>query len=364
MVVLRPPVKMIEIGDVPDARIGVFVPGDGLGDGVMRIPFLHALRKRWPEHRIWWVTAGPTAMSGALREYAAPYIERIHTGFHVEKPRAEMLRKCGEIPFFDIVFNFYTRMSSVLLLKWMLAPRLHYASLALQLGSSHRDPSWVIARPKHMLARIRSMATAAGCDLPLPKGVFPVGPGPRLAAARLIPCGRRAIGFAAGSGNSAIRKNWPLERFIAVARQRAELGDLSVFLIGPSERPFAERIRSALPEAILAELDRPDAQTGATGIELTLAIGERLTAAVMNDSGLAHVLAIADVPQVVLYGPTNPSRWAPNVRPLRFVRARDFGSDEVDAIPDHVVEVQLADLLAQVTAPRLSARSLTQSPES
>jgi ADP-heptose:LPS heptosyltransferase len=41
---------------------------------------------------------------------------------------------------------------------------------------------------------------------------------------------------------------------------------------------------------------------------LTLAVAERLAAAVMNDAGLAHVLAVADVPQVVLFGPTNANR--------------------------------------------------------
>src|SRR5690349_11574929 len=104
-------------GDAGDARIGVFVPGDGIGDAMMRIPLLHAIRERWPAHRIWWVTKGATAMSGALRDYAAPYLERIHTGFDGESPASVMLREAAQLPRFDVVFNFYTRIASVLMLK-------------------------------------------------------------------------------------------------------------------------------------------------------------------------------------------------------------------------------------------------------
>jgi ADP-heptose:LPS heptosyltransferase len=192
------------------------------------------------------------------------------------------------------------------------------------------------------------MALAAGCVLPAPAEVFAVGFGARKAAARLIPPGRTAIAFVAGSGNSSLRKNWPLERFIAVARQCAACGDLPVFLIGPSERPLADFIRTELPDAVLAELDRPDPETGAAGIELSLALGERLSAAVMNDAGLAHVLAVVGVPQVVLFGPTDPSRWAPDIRLLRVVRAQDFGSERMEAIPSEAVASELRRLLNQV----------------
>jgi ADP-heptose:LPS heptosyltransferase len=341
-----------------EPRIGVFVPGDGIGDAMMRIPLLHAMRERWPAHTVWWVTKGATAMSGALREYAAPYLERIHTGFDGESRASVMFREAAQLPRFDVVFNFYTRIASVLLLKCILAPRLHYSTLALQLGSSHRDPQWLVTRPKHMFDRIRSIAVAAGCELPPARSVFEVGPAARRAAAGLIPAGGRAIAFAVASGNTSIQKNWPVERFLAVAEQRRAAGDVPVFLIGPAERPFADRIRSALPNAILAQLDRPDPETGAAGIELTLAVAERLTAAVLNDSGLAHVLAVAGLPQLVLFGPTDPARWAPDGGLLRVLRARDFGSDAMEAIPTRAVEAELASLLAQVPGPHPARAAL------
>jgi ADP-heptose:LPS heptosyltransferase len=330
---MKQPALEKESGAVPVPRIGVFVPGDGLGDGIMRIPLLHAIQRRWPNHRVWWVAAGPTALSTALQSYTAGDIERIDVGFSMEASSGEIRRKAGQLPYFDVIFNFYSRITSVLFARRLLKPREHYACLPLQLGSSRRDSRWILRRPAHKLHRLRSIAAAAGCELRPAWESFPVSRQAMAAAARLIRADGKAVGFAVGRGNLAVEKEWPLDRFFAAARLLMERGRTPVFLVGPAERPLVERMRSNLPSAIIAELDRPDPVTGAQGIDLCLAIGARLGAAITNDAGLAHVLAVADVPLVALFGPTNPRRWAPEVELIQILRAQDFGSERMEAIP-------------------------------
>jgi ADP-heptose:LPS heptosyltransferase len=334
---MKQPPSAKESTPEPVPRVGVFVPGDGLGDGMMRIPLLHAIRRRWPHHRVWWVAAGPTALSTALHGYAASDLEQIHIGFDLEAPWREVRRMAGQLPHFDVVFNFYSRMASVLFARLVLKPREHYACLALGLGSSRRDPSWILRRPAHKLRRLRSMAAAARCALRPPRESFPVSAQAMAAATRLIPAPERTVGLAVGRGNVAVEKEWPLDRFLAVARWLVERGRIPLFLIGPAERPFTERMRADLPSAIIAELDRPDPATGAQGIDLCLAIGARLNAAITNDSGLAHVLAVAGVPLLVLFGPTHPRRWAPEAEPIQILRAQDFGAERMEAIPVEAV---------------------------
>jgi ADP-heptose:LPS heptosyltransferase len=282
---------------------------------------------------VWWVAAGPTALSTALQSYAAADIERINIGFNMEASLGEVRRTARQLPHFDVIFNFYSRIASVLFAKLLLKPREYYACLPLQLGSSRRDPRWILRRPAHKLHRLRSMAAAAGCELRPARESFPVSRQAMATAARLIRADGKAIGFAVGRGNITIAKQWPLDRFLAGARLLMERGHAPVFLVGPAERPLVERIRWSLPSAIIAELDRPDPDTGAEGIDLCMAIGARLDAAISNDAGLAHVLAVADVPLVALFGPTNPRRWAPEVDRIQILRAQDFGSKRMEAIP-------------------------------
>lgn len=333
-------------------RIAMLVPGDGVGDGMMRLRLLHGIRLHWPEHRVWWIAAGATALSGPLAPYAAPLLERIDIGVNVEAPPLAFIHAARRLPKFDVAFTTCTRMLSVWIAKRILAPREFYACLALQFTSSHRDPAWWVRRPKHMLARLRSLAIAAGIEFPPANAVFTVGDAARRAAAHIVPEGPPAIGFAVGSGNTFVKKEWPPDRFFAVARKVAERGARPAFLIGPAERPMVDAIRAAVPTALITTLDQPDPATGAVGIELAIAVGKRLAAAVVNDSGLAHVLAAADLPLVVLYGPTTPQRWAPEVASLETVCARNFGSERIDAIPVDPVIAALDRLPVATTVPR------------
>jgi ADP-heptose:LPS heptosyltransferase len=100
-----------------------------------------------------------------------------------------------------------------------------------------------------------------------------------------------------GSGSPA--KNWPLDKFAALARILAERSSV-VFILGPAE--------SAM-EPILREHRFPmlkDLDLGTVAGIARLAAGF-----VGNDSGASHLAAAADAPGVVIFGPSDPSRWLP-----------------------------------------------------
>ncbi len=333
------------MGPGMERRVAVFNPGDLLGDSVMRLPLLYGIRKRWPDHRVWWVTGAPSAMAGAMERYTRGQIDQFHTGFKIEQPLRAMARAARDLPSFDVAFCIHSKMTSVLAAKAILRPRAFYSCLPLQIGSSRRDPNWLFRRPVHMNARIRSMAAAARCELPAIRDILPISEAAHAAAERILARDRRNVGFIISTANRVLRKAWPLDRFIALANRRLARGDQPVFLIGPEEKGYMDQIRAGAPGAILAELYRPDPDTGAAGVDLCLAIGERLTAGVATDTGLAHVLAVVGTPLVSLFGPTDPARWHPEVEPLRIVRAQEFGSAEMAAIPLEPVAQALDSLL-------------------
>ena len=97
-----------------------------------------------------------------------------------------------------------------------------------------------------------------------------------------------------GSGSPA--KNWPLERFAAVARGLC--GAHPWLLVrGPAEE--------ALP--------RPSGAVEADGWPLRV-LGAALSRAGLflgNDSGVAHLAAAAGTRTLALFGPTDPAQWAP-----------------------------------------------------
>ncbi|MBM3603141.1 MAG: hypothetical protein FJX22_05130, partial [Alphaproteobacteria bacterium] len=53
---------------------------------------------------------------------------------------------------------------------------------------------------------------------------------------------------------------------------------------------------------------------------LTIALAQRFAVGVANDSGVGHMLAVANTPLVSLFGPTDPGKFSPISERLSLVR--------------------------------------------
>ncbi|MGH9440725.1 MAG: lipopolysaccharide heptosyltransferase II [Thermoanaerobaculia bacterium] len=104
-------------------------------------------------------------------------------------------------------------------------------------------------------------------------------------------------------------KRWPAERFALLADALMDEGHKLALTIGPDEielgRLIARRARHRVP-VMGADLDSGE-------LAAVLAAG-RLH--VGNDSGPAHLAAAVGVPTVVFFGPTDPGRTAPEGAPV------------------------------------------------
>ena len=107
-----------------------------------------------------------------------------------------------------------------------------------------------------------------------------------------------------GSTNSRA-KRWPAERFAAVGDLLCERLDVNVVLVGAAEEAeisaeVARRMR--VPPIVL---------TGKTDLAQTAAVLKAADLLVTNDTGPAHVAAAVGCPVVVIFGPTNPLTTRP-----------------------------------------------------
>ena len=112
----------------------------------------------------------------------------------------------------------------------------------------------------------------------------------------------RAV-LAVTPGSGAVRKNWPLARFMEVCRWwRGETGGVPVVLLGPAEE---ER---GMEEAIPADTARVFKGLSLARLAALLA---RCNAYVGNDSGPTHLAAGLGVPTVAVFRVTDPREWTP-----------------------------------------------------
>lgn len=120
----------------------------------------------------------------------------------------------------------------------------------------------------------------------------------RLAAAGLTPGDYVAI----FPGSGGVEKNWPVENFVALARQLAPPLKPLVIL-GPAETRLGPAF-DGLELAVLSGLDLAE----------VAAIAHQAAGFVGNDSGVSHLAASVGAPGVAIFGPTDPARWHPQGR--------------------------------------------------
>jgi ADP-heptose:LPS heptosyltransferase len=168
----------------------------------------------------------------------------------------------------------------------------------------------------------------------------------REAAMTALPPGPVYVGVAPGAGGA--HKQWPRERFVALAEAQQQAGRAAAILLGPGERDSYAALRALLPHALFPLQDeRIDPPVAATPL-YTIAVGGRLAAAVANDSGAGHLLAASGCALISLFGPTSASKFAPAARRLEIVAAQRFGGDEMTAIPLEAVTTAVEEMLKPV----------------
>jgi heptosyltransferase-2 len=113
-------------------------------------------------------------------------------------------------------------------------------------------------------------------------------------------------------GSGAPRKNWPADRFAALAGRLAG-GRPFLLVEGPADADAAAPA-SRLAPAVHAR-DLHPRVLGAVLARAGLYVG--------NDSGVSHLAAAWGAPVLALFGPTDPAQWAPVGPRVRVLRAKD-----------------------------------------
>ena len=310
----------------------VYVGLDRVGDGLLKLPFVRGLRHAFPAATITWVAGKETSVyASVLAPVVDGLLDEVIENAAIGLHPAEFLRRPLAGRRFDLVID-TQRIAWASLSVWRIPHRTFISPAARFLLSARRPPRGY-RMPRSMqrqlldlleLASARTYPTPATLDLDLAPALF-------ADAERLLPTGPVYVGIAPGSGG--LPKCWPLENFVAVAKAQAVKGRVPVFILGPKEVDWMADLRAAIPEALFP--------LQAAGVEaahqfsplFTIALTKQLAAALSNDSGAGHMLAVGGAPLVALYGTTVAEKFIPMTRRLAILRAADFGGREMAAIP-------------------------------
>ena len=277
-----------------------------LGDAIMATAGLIPLRERYEGAHITWLAG--RSVTPVLR--LVPEIDElievddaaILTGGTLARARA-LIQVLGSLAGrrFDLVLTAHPDRRYALLTKTVRAGERRRFSW---------DGSGVpFIHGRHHCDEYVKLFTGAEDDCAVPP-VFPAVScelSPRHAGIR-DPLGAPVVLLAPGGARNLLRsdalRRWPVDHYAALATSLHEEGVRCV-LIGDKHDAWTRPHFSSLD---LIDL------IGETTLEELLAICQASDALVTHDTGALHLGRLAGVPQVALFGPTNPSRVAPSER--------------------------------------------------
>ena len=106
-------------------------------------------------------------------------------------------------------------------------------------------------------------------------------------------------------GASSAARQWPVERFAAVARAERTRGRNVVVTGSGGERSLARRVADAAGLPVGSVLA---GRTDLLELARTIAAAGRV---VCGDTGVAHLAVALATPSVTVFGPTSPAHWGP-----------------------------------------------------
>ena len=93
------------------------------------------------------------------------------------------------------------------------------------------------------------------------------------------------------------------------------------------------QIKLNLPNALF-----PEFHSNISCPALVTALASRLSLAVSIDNGIMHMFGLANIPMIVLFGPTNSEKFSPKIDSIKILDSKKiYKSNKVDDITVHDV---------------------------
>lgn len=292
----------------------LIIKPSALGDIALTLPVLASLRASFPDAHITWF----------IRPEFAPLLENIpglddviifqrkHLGKWWCKPRqfSALMRLFAEIRKgrFDLVIDLQGLFRTAFF-AWLTGSRRRFGMKTARefatLFYTHKID--LDADSIHVIDYHRKILAAAGARTIInDSNLFPTTQAAervrQLLQDRNVPL-RNYVVFVTGSAHAS--KCWPVEKFAALADRISERFGADIVAAGvAAEKPIVARLVE-LAGAPVVDL------AGRTDIPTLIALLAGATLVVSNDTGPAHITCVLDVPVIIIFGPSNPSRIRP-----------------------------------------------------
>jgi ADP-heptose:LPS heptosyltransferase len=306
-------------------KILIYNSGGGLGDSIQIIPLILSLKNHYRRSKICYLGAHPNHFDGKLKEYNINVdtleLNLRYFGFrwwHFLFAKKNF-KKTNEIKF-DLIVDLQSKFRNSLILKRI--PHINFYSTTFNnLFSSKKLKFESKDHLKNLSIFLGEKIKKINFNCnKLPKNLL-------IEAKKLLPK-TNYIGFSITQGNEYRKKSWSIYKFISLANKSLIKKKIPVFFIEKNQEHIIEKIKNQVPGALF-----PETKSELSCPALVTALSSRLDQAVSIDNGVMHMMGLADIPMIVLFGPTNSKKFSPKNNYTKILDSKKIhGTSDIESI--------------------------------
>ena len=306
-------------------KILIYNSGGGLGDSIQLFPLLISLKSHFRKAKFYYLGAHANHFNGQLKEYNIS-LETVNLNLKYFGFRWWHLllanKRASNQAFgkFDLIIDLQTKFRNSLILK-RIPHQLFYSRTLNGFFSSKKIQS----NSSDHLENLSLFIEEDIIEVPFKVNNLPK---PLISEAKRLLPNSNYVGFSITQGNEYRKKSWSIYKFISLANKSLIKNKVPVFFIEKNQEHIIEKIKNQVPGALF-----PETNSDLACPALVTALSSRLDQAVSIDNGVMHMMGLADIPMVVLFGPTNSEKFAPKNNYIKILDSKKLnGTKDIDSI--------------------------------
>ena len=289
-------------------KILIYNSGGGLGDTIQLFPLILSLKNHFRSTDFYYLGAHENHFLGKLKNYNIE-IKTLDLGlqyfgfrwWHLLNAKSKFLEH--NIDKFDLIIDLQSKLRNTLILKRIPGVNFYSSTFNYNFCSIKKNYLSSGNISQKTLLNLEKLL-----DLNIQKIDFSLDKLDKLyinEAKKLLP-NKNYIGFSLTQGNEYRKKSWPLENFINLANKIEGMNKIPVFFVEKTNNEIINQIKSKVPNSLF-----PEHNSNLADPALVTALTSRLEKAISIDNGVMHMMSLAKVPMIILFGPTNSEKFAP-----------------------------------------------------
>ena len=306
-------------------RILIYNSGGGLGDSIQLFNLILSLQNHFKSSKFFYLGAHQNHFEGSLKEFNIKIntldLDLTYFGFrwwHFFFAKKNFVNK--NFHQIDLIIDLQSKLRNTIILKKI--PHNYFYSSTFDYRFCTNKAKYSIKN--HLINLnlfLQTEIKISNYNLNLISKKF------ILEAKRLLP-NDNYIGLSITQGNEYRKKSWSIDNFIILAKKIIKKNKIPVFFIEKNKFTLIDKIKKEIPLALF-----PEQMSNISCPALVTALSSRLKKGISIDNGVMHMMGLAKIPMIVLFGPTDSEKFAPKSENVKILDSKKiYNSNNIDTI--------------------------------